>query len=75
MLDDGPRNVSRKDFIRFVKAKYSKVEANIVFEVIFEKGVNCKIDGLIKKVELNGKLGKCTGKYETNRIGIEVDGR
>ena len=30
MLDDGPRNVNRKDFVQFVKVGYLDYTANIV---------------------------------------------
>lgn len=38
MLDDGPRRVTRKDFVSFVKTKYSKDKSNIVLEVLYPKG-------------------------------------
>lgn len=63
MLDDGPRDVTRKDFIKFVHQKCDKSKANIVLEAIYPKGLKCKINGLIKKKELNGKIGTCNGAY------------
>ena len=38
MLDDGPRNVTRKDFIQFVKARYSEDKSNIVLGALYQKG-------------------------------------
>jgi hypothetical protein len=73
MLDDGPRKVTRKDFVSYVKACHSKRNANIVFEVIFAKGIKCKINGLLKSPELNGKIGICNGIYQNSRIGVQLE--
>lgn len=50
MLDDGPRNVRKNDFINFVKTGYEDKHCNIVLEVLFPKGRKCKINGMINKV-------------------------
>ena len=63
MLDDGPRNVTRLDFVNFVRTKYSDSYSNIVLETFYPKGIKCKVYGLIKKIELNEKIGICTGMY------------
>lgn len=64
MLDDGPRNVTRRDFVYFVKAQYADSKANIVLEALYPKGTKCRVDGLLGKVELNGKIGICNGIYQ-----------
>ena len=69
MLDDGPRKVTRKDFIQFAKCQHFS-EANIVLEVNYPKGTKCLIDGLTQKAELNGKIGTCNGSYKNHRIGV-----
>ena len=38
MLDDGPRKVTRKDFIQIVKARYSEDKSNIVLGALYQKG-------------------------------------
>lgn len=51
MLDDGPRKVSRKDFISFVKAGYEKnLSSNIVLEALYPQGSRWKVDGLVSNV-------------------------
>ena len=74
MLDDGPRNVSRKDYVSYVKVRQSNKNANIVFEAIYAKGIKCKINGLLKSPELNGKIGICNGIIQNSRIGVQLEG-
>lgn len=50
MLDDGPRDVKKKDFVQFVKAGYDDRLCNLVLEVLYPKGRKCKVDGLKSKV-------------------------
>ncbi len=57
MLDDGPRSVTRDDFVQFVQAWKNQASgrrrdiynANIVLEILYPKGEKCKIEGLITK--------------------------
>lgn len=37
MLDNGPRSVTRKDFIKFVNKKYKLNTSNIVLEALYPK--------------------------------------
>lgn len=63
MLDDGPRKVTRKDFVNFVKKNCQQNISNIVLEVLYPKGGKCEIHDLISNIELNGKNGICKGIY------------
>ena len=63
MLDDGPRKVTRDDFTSFVKAQFKDSGANIVLEALYPKGTKCRVHGLVKRPQLNGKMGTCTGFY------------
>ncbi len=74
MLDDGPRNVTRKDFVSYAKVRQSYKNANIVLEAIYAKGIKCKINGLVKSPELNGKIGICNGTIQKSRIGVQLEG-
>ena len=71
MLDDGPRPVKKKDFIQFVKARYSQNTSNIVLEALFPKGSKWKAHGMITNIELNGKVGFCIGVNSNQRVGVE----
>ena len=77
MLDDGPRNVTREDFIRFVQGWKNSSQgrrdiynANIVLEVLYPKGERCRVDGIVSKKQLNGLVGIFNGQYENQRVGI-----
>jgi len=73
MLDDGPCNVKREDFIEFVKGIfYKKRLVNLVIEALYPKGSKCKIDGLVSNTNLNGKIGICNGIYLKDRLGVDV---
>lgn len=63
MLDDGPRPVTRNDFIKFVNKNHKNNLSNIVLEVIYPKSHKCKIHGLVYKENLNGKVGTFNGRY------------
>lgn len=68
MLDDGPRQVTRKDFVVFAN-QYSTY-ANLILQTLFPKG---KRAGIVN-IALNDKLGKITGQYGNGRVGTKVDG-
>jgi len=41
--------------------------------VLYPKGMKLRVNGLLKNVELNGKIGTCIGRYEDSRIGMKVE--
>ena len=45
MLDDGPRNVTRSDFVLFAK-RYPSNRCNLILEALYPKGAKCKVKGL-----------------------------
>jgi hypothetical protein len=72
MLDDGPRQVTRKDFVDF--ANHHSADANLILEVLFPKGKRVRIVELRKNCALNDKTGEITGQYGNGRVGVKVDG-
>ena len=73
MLDDGPRRVTRRDFVNFAKGYYS-AQANLVLETKFPKGKLVRIVKLEKNISLNDRTGQVTGQYGNGRVRIKIDG-
>jgi hypothetical protein len=72
MLDDGPRQVTRKDFVDF--ANHHSADANLILEIFFPKGKRVRIVELRENCALNDKTGEITGQYGNGRVGVTVDG-
>ncbi|EQC26168.1 hypothetical protein SDRG_15973 [Saprolegnia diclina VS20] len=74
MLDDGPRSVTRADFVAFARSRTDS-KAGIILEALFPKGRAVVISGLQSSTELNGLRGVVTGNYTNGRIGVTIAGR
>ena len=78
MLDDGPRNVTRDDFIEFAEGYGQEgiegSDATIILEAVFPQGTKVKIQGLKNRKELNGRFAEVNGKYINGRVGVQLDG-
>lgn len=72
MLNDGPRKVTRADFISFVKNRPCSDE-NIVLEVLYPRGQRIRVVGLSTNVTLNERIGSATGNYANGRVGVQID--
>jgi hypothetical protein len=72
MLDNGPREVTRQDFLNFAKQHSSN--ANLILETSFPKGQRVRMVKLKKNSALNDKTGQTTGQYGNGRVVIKVDG-
>jgi hypothetical protein len=72
MLNDGPRAVTRKDFLKFAKKKSG--DANVILEALFPKNQRVRIVELKKNVALNDKMGQVIGDYGNGRVGIKMKG-
>ncbi len=88
MLDNGPCEVFRENFIALAKSRLQEVEDNtglqqqglslrsapLLLEAVFPKGITVRACGL-KQEELNGKQGTVIGRYENGRVGVKFSGR
>ncbi|CAK4490762.1 unnamed protein product [Aphanomyces euteiches] len=74
MLDDGPRRVTRDDFVRWAKS-YFKPDSRIVMEAKFPEGQAVRVHGLVSNQDLNGRNGSATGQYASGRVGVNLEGR
>jgi hypothetical protein len=73
MLDDGPRSVTRQDFISFVKAgQYG--DATVALEALFPEEKRVRAVGLKVNTKLNKRLGQSTGHYAKGRVAVQFDG-
>jgi hypothetical protein len=72
MLNNGPREVTRQDFLNFAKQHSSN--ANLILETSFPKGQRVRMVKLKKNSALNDKTGQTTGQYGNGRVAIKVDG-
>ena len=70
MLNDGPRRVSRRDFVRFIKRHHAKSTVNIALEVMFPRDTKVCGKGLHNRPDLNGRRGICVGKYDSGRVAV-----
>lgn len=46
--------------------------ATIVLEVLYPKEIKWRINGLIQRTELNGKICSCNGIYQNERVGVKL---
>ena len=72
MLDDGPRDVSRRDWVSWCPTSGDVRNSPLKIEMKFRKGATGRVTGLQSAPELNGSEGVVKGgaHYTCERVGV-----